>query len=78
MKLKNLFKTEFLNTYTEIHAFTIGIYVGLTEWKGIDDKTMQNPDVCAEIHYAYGGYITGTILRWVMIIILLNYGVCVI
>lgn len=78
MKIKNLFKTEFLSTCTEIHAFVIGIYTGLTEWKGLDDKTMQNPDVAAEIHYAYGGYIAGTIIRWTMVISFLKYGVCVI
>jgi len=58
---------EFLSTYTEIHAFVIGIYCGLTEWKGID-SVKDNPDVVAEPHYAMGGYVLGTILRWIIII----------
>ena len=78
MKLKDMFNSDFLSTYAEVHAFVIGVYTGLVEWKGLDDKTMQNPDVKAEIHYAKGGYIAGTLLRWAMIISLLRYGVNVI
>jgi len=59
---------EFLSSYEEIHAFVIGVYSGLTEWKGIDSKTMKNPDVVAEPHYAMGGYILGTVIRWTIII----------
>lgn len=59
---------EFLSTYAEIHSFVIGIYCGLTEWRGIDSKTMDNPDVKEEPHYAKGGYILGSILRWVIIL----------
>jgi len=46
-----------------VHAFVHGIYAGLTEWKGIDSETMQNPDVIQEPHYVKGGYILGTMLR---------------
>lgn len=55
--------SEFLSTHAEVHAFTHGIYAGLTEWKGLDDRTMKNPDVILEPHYAKGGYILGTVLR---------------
>ena len=54
---------EFLSTHAEVHAFVHGIYSGLTEWKGIDSETMQNPDVVLEPHYAKGGYVLGTMLR---------------
>jgi hypothetical protein len=63
MKLWKYYLSEFLSEYTEVHAFVIGIYCGLTEWKGLDDEAMKNPDVLVEPHYARGGYILGTILR---------------
>lgn len=66
--------SEFLNNHSEIHSFVIGIYSGLTEWKGIDSEIMKNPDVVKEPHYCYGGYVLGTILKWVMIISLAHYG----
>lgn len=59
---------EFLSTYAEIHAFVIGIYSGLTEWKGIDSETMKNPDVQKEPHYAKFGFILGTLLRWAIVL----------
>jgi len=59
---------EFLSTYAEVHSFCIGIYCGLVEWKGIDSKTLENPDVQAEIAYAKGGYILGTMFRWLIIL----------
>lgn len=69
---------EFLSTHQEIHAFVLGIYSGLTEWKGLDSETMQNPDVEAEPHYAKGGYIIGTLIRWIMLLTLIQYGIRVI
>ena len=62
--------SEFLSSYAEIHAFTHGIYAGLTEWKGIDSSTMQNPDVLEEPHYAKGGFILGTFVRIAIIVLL--------
>ena len=70
--------SEFLNTHSEIHSFVIGIYSGLTEWKGIDSEVMKNPDVKKELHYCYGGYVLGTILRWIIIITLVQCGVTII
>lgn len=69
---------DFLNTHSEIHSFVIGIYSGLTEWKGIDSEVMKNPDVVAEPHYCYGGYVLGTILRWAIIITLIQCGVSIV
>ena len=66
--------SEFLSTHSEIHSFVIGIYSGLTEWKGIDSEVMKNPDVEKEPHYCYGGYVLGTILRWAMIISFAHFG----
>ena len=70
--------SEFLNTHSEIHSFVIGIYSGLTEWKGIDSEVMKNPDVKKEPHYCYGGYVLGTILRWMIIITLVQCGVSIV
>ena len=69
---------EFLSTHQEVHSFVCGCYAGLTEWRGLDSETLKNPDVIAEPHYAKGGYIVGTVLRWVIILSLLQYGVNVI
>lgn len=66
--------SEFLSNCSEIHSFVIGIYSGLTEWKGIDSKLMENPDVMEEPHYCYGGYFFGTVLRWAMIISFAHFG----
>jgi len=59
---------EFLSTYTEIHSFIMGIYAGLTEWRGVDSNILNNPDVKKEPHYCYGGYVLGTLLRWAIIL----------
>ena len=61
---------EFLSTYTEVHSFIMGIYAGLTEWRGIDSQILSNPDVQVEPHYCYGGYILGTLLRWGIILMM--------
>lgn len=66
---------EFLSTYQEVHAVILGLYCGLTEWKGLDAETLKNPDVVAEPHYAKLGYVVGTILRWTIIITLVSCGV---
>lgn len=61
---------EFLSTHEEVHAFVHGIYAGLTEWKGLDSETMRNPDVQKELHYAKGGYVVGTVMRVVIILLI--------
>ena len=67
----SIFK-EFLSTYQEIHAFIHGIYAGLTEWKGLEEAIWDNEDCYSEPHYVKGGYILGTIMRWIFIICCLN------
>ena len=67
---KKTLLNEFLSTHEEVHAFVHGIYAGLTEWKGLDDKTMKNPDVILEPHYAKGGYVLGTVLRVAIILLI--------
>ncbi len=69
IKSRSVDPGEFLSTYAEVHAFIIGIYAGLTEWKGIDSELMKNLDVAKEPHYAYGGYIVGTAGRIIIILI---------
>jgi len=46
----------------------MGVYAGLTEWRGIDSNILNNPDVEKEPHYCYGGYVLGTLLRWAIIL----------
>ena len=78
MKIRDIFDKEFLSSYKEKHALTMGIYAGLTEWKGIDDEVMQHPDVVGDEHYAKGGYVVGVIIRWIMIVSLAKVGVGII
>ena len=59
---------ELWSSYSEWHAWWIGIYAGLVEWHGIDSKTMQNEDVQRDFHYAAAGYVVGTVLRWIFIL----------
>lgn len=59
----------FLDETCEVHSFIIGVYSGLTEWKGMDSQTMQNPDVKKEPHYAYCGYVVGTLIRLAIVAI---------
>lgn len=59
--------STFLDTNAEIHAVTHGIYAGMTEWKGME--LPENPDIKAEPHYFKGGYIVGTILRYILLIL---------
>ena len=61
---------EFLSSYSELHAFIHGIYSGLVEWKGIKETVWENEDCKKEPHYVKGGYIFGTIIRWLFLIIL--------
>ena len=68
MKKQDLL-AEFLSTHEKVHAFVHGIYAGLTEWKGIDSETLKNSDVVAELHYARGGYVLGTIIRVAIILL---------
>jgi len=60
--------STFMNETAEIHAFVHGIYAGLTEWRGA--QLPDNEDVITEPHYFKGGYIFGTLMRWVAIIYL--------
>lgn len=65
--MKNLID-EFLNTSAEVHAATHGIYAGMTEWKGTE--LPDNPDIDIEPHYFKGGYVVGTLVRWVFLVIM--------
>lgn len=61
---------EFCNDPGEIHALVAGAYAGLTEWKGADVPD----EFVAEKHYYQGGYIVGTILRWVGLVVVGGIG----
>lgn len=50
----------------EHHAFSIGFYEGLKDfkdWNGLPDEMLDNPDVEKEPHYARGGYVIGSLVR---------------
>lgn len=65
--MKNLID-EFLSTSAEVHAATHGIYAGITEWKGTE--LPDNPDIKIEPHYFKGGYIVGTLIRWIFLVLM--------
>jgi hypothetical protein len=54
------------STYTEIHAFGVGLYDGLTGPiypAGIRESTLDNEDVAEESHYAKSGYMIGWVAK---------------
>lgn len=62
---------------TEWHAFGIGVYEGLKDfkdWDGLGDQAKRNPDVQEEIHYAKGGYVVGSAVRVGFYVVLASYG----
>ena len=72
MRIKKLFR-EFLSNYSELHAFVHGIYSGLVEWKGLKETVWEDEDCRKEPHYVEGGYILGTLIRWIFIIIFVSH-----
>ena len=62
-----------LSTYKEWHAFTHGVYYGLTSKALVTPPEPKNEDVKKEPHYYRGGYIIGTLLQ-LLLIVAMMYG----
>lgn len=58
----------FLSYAGEWHAFTIGMYSGVTSVRGFRDTPPDNPDVEEEPHYYKGGYLVGLSAQWATVI----------
>lgn len=53
----------FLSYAAEWHAFTHGVYKGVTTMPYRAPPEPDNPDVNKEPHYYRGGYVLGTLLQ---------------
>lgn len=68
----------FLSYAAEWHALTHGVYRGLSSRKIWDDDPPENPDVDKEPHYYAGGYVLGTGLQVVFVLVLAWLGMGVV
>ena len=61
-------KTGKIVNNKEVHALGIGIYHGLTPHRKIPEEVLNgNEDVRREPHYAKGGFVFGTAVKWTAI-----------
>ena len=67
MELKDVVN-GFLNDHAKVKAFVVGFYAGLTEWKGMDSETLNDPNVVKYPYYARFAYSIATLTRWGIII----------
>lgn len=63
-----------LSDTTEWHAFTWGVYRGVTTRPRKTPPIPDNSDVGDEPHYYRGGYIVGSVLQ-VIFLFVVSYGV---
>ena len=67
-------RNGFLSTRKEVHAFVLGIYDGMKTWRVRPKEMRDNPDVDKEPHYYSGGYIAGTLLQLMIVILVAKFG----
>jgi hypothetical protein len=60
---------SFLSTKAEWHSLSLGIYDGMKTWRVRPKEMRDNKDVEAESHYYAGGYVIGTLLQLVIVIV---------
>jgi len=59
----------FLSTRAEIHSLALGIYDGMKTWRVRPEEMRDNEDVEAEPHYYSGGYVVGTLLQLLVVVV---------
>lgn len=64
----------FLSYAAEWHAFAIGLYDGMKDWRARPGDLPDNPDVQAEPHYYKGAYVIGTVLQALIVAAVLIFG----
>jgi hypothetical protein len=60
---------SFLSTKAEWHALSLGTYDGMKTWRVRPDEMRDNKDVQAESHYYAGGYVIGTLLQLLILVV---------
>jgi hypothetical protein len=55
------------STWGEWHAFAIGFYMGIRVIDPFPRLYPNNSDVQAEPHYFAGGYVTATVMQYIVI-----------
>lgn len=58
----------FLSYAAEWHAFSLGFYDGMRDWRVRPGELPDNPDVAKEPHYYKGAYVLGTLLQALIVI----------
>lgn len=58
----------------EWHAFAHGMYVGFTTKPWYTPTVPDNPDVAKELHYYRGGYVAGSVLQVIVLVVAATYG----
>lgn len=61
-----------LSYAAEWHAFTHGLYGGMRSWRARPDALPANGDVQKEPHYYKGGYVVGTLLQLVIVVLVVG------
>lgn len=64
----------FLSYAAEWHAFAIGVYDGMKNWRARPEELPSNDDVEKEPHYYKGGYVIGTLLQLFIVAVLGYFG----
>jgi len=60
---------SFLSTTTEWHSLALGVYDGMKTWRVRPKEMRDNKDVENEPHYYAGGYVVGTLLQLLIVIV---------
>lgn len=59
----------FASYSAEVHAIGLGVYDGMKTWRVRPKEMRDNPDVQAEPHYYAGGYVAGTVLQLLVVVV---------
>lgn len=59
----------FLSYAAETHSMSLGVYDGMKTWRLRPKEMRDNPNVTREPWYYTGGYVIGTLLQLVIVLV---------
>jgi hypothetical protein len=59
----------FLSYSSEWHSLSLGVFDGMKTWRIKPKKMRDNRDVEAEPHYYSGGYVIGTLIQLIIVVV---------
>lgn len=62
-------RNGFLSYAAEWHALALGTFDGMKTWRVRPEEMRDNPDVEKEPHYYSGGYVLGTLLQLLVVVV---------